>query len=42
MANEYGRFDQKFADERKRGDDLEVKLGVIMKEYDELKILSKR
>ena len=42
MANEYGRFDQKFAEERARGDELKARVDVIQKELDAAKTLCKK
>ena len=34
MANEYGRFDAKFAEERERGDRLETEFNALQGEYE--------
>lgn len=40
MAKEYGRFDQKFSEERERGDRLQSDLNVVNAVHDDLKRLS--
>ena len=40
MANEYGRFDQKFAEEREKAERFEFELSAVTKDFDAVKKLS--